>query len=173
MNQTADITIWYTSRSISTAQPLVGAEQPKYLILDSFQQLHSCSTEGRGFLADTDCCLLLPCLFRLVFVLMNELKSIAVVIVPTTHQNVGHYSAEMSRNMQITCGSHFAISSRLKIWLEHWYELAWTTVTVRLMLDSDPCPCVVYWYNNLRSVPCSIRHQASSTALAVLVGAHY
>jgi hypothetical protein len=78
--------------------------------------LHSCSTEGRGFLADTDCCVFAPLpFFRLVFVLMNELKSIAVVIVPTTHQNVGHYSAEMSRNMQTSCGSHFAISCRLKI----------------------------------------------------------
>jgi hypothetical protein len=43
-------------------------------------------------------------------------------------------------------------------------------MSVRLIVDSDPCPCVVYWYNNLRSVPCARRHQASSTAL--LVGAH-
>lgn len=56
-----------------------------FFLMCSFQQLHSCSTEGRGFLADTDCCVFAPLpFFRLVFVLMDELKSIAVVIVPTT-----------------------------------------------------------------------------------------
>jgi hypothetical protein len=47
----------------------------------SFHQLHSCSTEGRVFPDDTDRCVLPPCFFCLV--LMDELKSIAVVIVST------------------------------------------------------------------------------------------
>jgi hypothetical protein len=32
-------------------------------LMCSFHQLHSCSTEGRVFLADTVRCVLLPCFF--------------------------------------------------------------------------------------------------------------